>query len=44
MVIVKAFDQAIWYLKIILPKDILNVKFSYTIPTSLTAAPIFEGL
>lgn len=43
MVIVKAFDQAIWYLKIILPEDAPCAQFTHASPTSPHPLPIPEG-
>ncbi len=39
MVIVKAFDQAIWYLKIILPEDTPYAEFTYATATLLQPLP-----
>lgn len=43
MVIVKAFDQAIWYLKIILPEDTLFAEFTYATATLLQPLPFLKG-
>ncbi len=43
MVIVKAFDQAIWYLKIMLPEDTLFAEFTYATATLLQPLPFLKG-
>lgn len=43
MVIVKAFDQAIWYLKMILPEDTLYAEFTCTTATLLQPLSFLRG-
>lgn len=43
MVIVKAFDQAIWSPKMILPEDPLYAEFTYATTTLLKTSSVFVG-
>ena len=43
MVIVKAFDQAIWYVKIVLPEDTPYAEFTHATATSPQPLPWLKG-